>query len=129
MILVQKAVIKKDDKFLIMLRSPEAKNFPEHWDFPGGKLEPNEDPFAGIEREVMEETSLRVKALKVIGIYEFDFKKISKNTHRFTVYSVEIISGDVKLSFEHSGFKWATKEEILKLKIEPFIESYFKEHP
>ena len=115
--LVQKAVVKKDNKFLIVLRSPEAKYFPEHWDFPGGKLEPNEKPFVGIEREVVEETALKVKALKVVGVYELDLDNAGKNTHRFTVYSTKIASGDVKLSYEHLKFRWATKEEILQLKI------------
>lgn len=69
---IQKAVVKKDNKFLIILRSPNAKFFPEHWDFPGGKLEPGEEPFAGIEREVMEETNLKVKAINALGIYELE---------------------------------------------------------
>ena len=126
--LVQKAVIKNGDKFLILLRGPGAKKFPYYWDFPGGKLELNEEPFSGIEREVMEETSLKVKALKVIGIYEFDFENKGEKTHRFTVYSTKIISGNIKISFEHIEFRWATKEEILKLKIEPFMKAYFEEH-
>ena len=126
---VQKAVIKKDNKFLIVLRSPNAKFFPEHWDFPGGKLDLNEEPFAGIEREVLEETTLRVKALEVVGVYELDLinKDGEEVPHRFTVYSTEIISGDVKLGNEHLEFRWAAKEEILKLKIEPYMRLYFSE--
>ena len=127
--LIQKAVIKKDNKFLILLRSHKADYFPEYWDFPGGKLEPNEDPFAGIEREVVEETTLNVKALKVIGVYELDLDDAGEDTHRFTVYNIKIISGDVKIGHEHLEFRWTTKEEILQLKIEPFIPLYFKEHP
>ena len=129
MILVQKATIKKDDKFLIVFRSPKAKYYPEHWDFPGGKLEPNEDPFEGVEREVFEETSLKVKALEVLGVYELDSDNCGKNTHRYSVYSTKIISGDVKLSHEHTEFKWATREEILQLKIEPYMRLYFEERP
>ncbi|MBI3190649.1 NUDIX hydrolase [archaeon] len=127
--LIQKAVIKKDNKFLILLRSLGAKYFPEHWDFPGGALEPNEEPFAGIEREVFEETALKIKALKIVGIYELDLDNVGKNTHRFTVYSARIISGGVKPSHEHLRFKWATKNEILQLKIEPYVKLYFEEHP
>ena len=52
-----------------------------------------------------------------------------KIPHRLTIYSTKIISGDVKLSHEHLDFKWASKEEILQLKIEPFMKLYFKEHP
>ncbi len=128
--LIQKAIVKKNHQFLIVLRSPNAKFFPEHWDFPGGKLESNEEPFAGVEREVNEETSLKVKALKVVGTYEMELGyKGEKIPHRFTIYSTEVISGDVKLSNEHLEYKWATKEEILKLKIEPYIRSFFEEHP
>lgn len=121
--LVQKAIVKKGNKFLILLRSPKAENFPNHWDFPGGKLEEGEDPFRGIEREVFEETALQVKALDVVGAYEIVVDGVRT---RFTIYSAKIISGNVKLSHEHTGFKWATKEEILKLKIEPYIKLYFE---
>lgn len=124
---IQKAVIKKGSTFLIVLRSKKAVFFPEHWDFPGGKLEPNEEPFAGIEREIVEETGLKVKALGVVGVYEMVLKDIP---HRFSVYSTKSSSKnqEVKLSHEHTAFKWATKEEILKLKIEPYMVDYFKEH-
>ena len=70
--LIQKAVIKQGDKYLIGLRSENAKYFPLHWDFPGGKLEPGEEPFEGIVREVKEETNLDVRALAAIGVYQFD---------------------------------------------------------
>src|SRR3989338_6946509 len=68
--LIQKAVVKNGDKYLIGLRSENAKYFPLHWDFPGGKLEPNEDPFDGIKREVKEETDLDIKPLVILGVYE-----------------------------------------------------------
>lgn len=127
--LVQKAIIKKDNKFLIVLRSPNAKFFPEHWDFPGGKLEPGEELFVGIEREVIEETSLKIKALEIIGTYEIDLElKGEKIPQRFIVYSTDIVSGDVKISNEHLDFKWSTKEEILQLKIEPYMKLYFEEN-
>lgn len=125
---IQKAVIKRGNKFLIVLRSPKAIFFPEHWDFPGGKLELDEEPFAGIEREIIEETRLKVKALKVVGVYKMVLKDIP---HRFSVYSTKLPlkNKEVELSPEHTAFRWATKEEILKLKIEPYMIDYFKEHP
>lgn len=126
--LIQKAVVKKGNKYLILLRSKDARYFPEHWDFPGGKLESNEEPVKGIEREVFEETSLRVKASKVSGVYEFDLDNNGEGDHRFTVYLTKIVSGEVRLSFEHLEFKWASKKEISSLRVEPCIKSYFREH-
>ena len=46
-----------------------------------------------------------------------------------TVYSTSEIQGAVKLSPEHTAFRWATKEEILQLPIEDYIKIYFDEHP
>ena len=127
---IQKAVIRKDDKFLTVYRSPNAKYFPEYWDFPGGGLEEGENPFTGIEREVMEETGLKVKARKVVGVYEYDLDNAGRNTHRFTVYEIEPLSTfEVRLSHEHLEYAWSTKEEILAKRIEPFLIDYFKEHP
>lgn len=125
---IQKAVIIKDNKFLIVLRSPNAKYFPEHWDFPGGKLEHGEDPKEGIKREILEETSLHVEPIDVVGVYEMDLDNAGRNTHRFTVFSTKIISGKVKISFEHMDFKWISKEELLGMKIEPFMKQYLKDN-
>lgn len=128
MIQLQKGVIKKGNKFLIVLRAPDSKRFPKHWDFPGGKLEPGEKPTDGLIREVFEETSLKIKPLKLVGVYDLDLDNIGKLTHKFNVYSTEVLSGEVKLSHEHTDFKWATKEEILKLKIEPYMRLFFKDN-
>ncbi len=121
----QKAIIKKDDKYLILHRSPKAKVFPNYWDFPGGKLEPGEEPFDGIEREVMEETGIKIKAKKVLGKYEMEYKG---DWLKFVVYQVDVLSElKIELSHEHTEYKWLTKDEILKLKIEPYISMYFDE--
>ncbi|MBD3313439.1 NUDIX domain-containing protein [Candidatus Woesearchaeota archaeon] len=115
---------------MILLRSPDAAFFPEHWDFPGGKLEPAEDPKKGIEREVSEETKLRIDAREVLGTYDMDLEKDGQSIpHRFAVYSAEVLEGEVKMSHEHTDFRWATKEEILELKIEPYMRLFFEETP
>jgi len=111
--LIQKAVIKRDDKYLILLRSPKSKYFPLHWDFPGGKLEPNETPIQGIEREVNEETNLKTEAQKIIKEYDLNIKSYQESiSHRFTLFETKIIEGDVKISDEHLEYRWATKNEI-----------------
>ncbi len=125
MYLIQKAIIKRGDKFLTLLRSPKAQFFPNHWDFPGGRLEPGEDAAHGVEREVLEETSLAVKAIEPVAIYEMSLDGSGQVTHRFTLHTARIISGEVRLSHEHTDFKWATKEELLAMQTEPYIVYYF----
>ena len=121
---IQKAVVMKDGKYLIILRSQNTKFFPGHWDFPGGKLEPDEDPKTGIAREILEETGLRAVIQDVVGVYEIDL--VPEYQHRFIVYMTSDVDGDLRLSPEHTDFRWATKEEILQLPIEPYIRLYFE---
>ena len=118
---VQKAAIKRGNKYLVLLRSPNAKYFPKHWDFPGGKLDKEEDPIKGIKREIFEETSLKLDNLKKIGYYEFDFDNIGEKTHKFTIYLAESKKGSIRISDEHTKFRWVTKSELARLKYEPYI--------
>ena len=124
---IQKAVVMNGDKYLVLLRSARASFFPEHWDFPGGKLEKSENPFLGIEREIFEEIGLRIKATRVAGIYEM----IIENTSlRFVVYETKPLETyNIILSPEHSAFRWATRDELLTLRVEPHILKYLEEHP
>jgi 8-oxo-dGTP diphosphatase len=122
---VQKAVVKKEEKYLILRRSRKAKHFPEHWDFPGGKVKKGEAPEKGIAREIFEETGLKVEIIKKIAEYNVD---VGEKERIFVLYKTRFVAGDVKLSKEHTEFKWATKAEILKLLVEPYIMLYFKNH-
>lgn len=122
--IILKAIIKKDDKFLVLLRSEKARYFPLHWDFPGGTLEENEDPEDGIIREVLEETGLKIGIIAKLKTYEFDLDNAKKITHRFVIYKAEVISGKFKISEEHLAYKWLTKDELLRLPIEAYMRSY-----
>ena len=123
--IIQKAVIKKGNQYLVLLRHDHAKFFPDHWEFPGGKLKVGEEQFEGIEREVVEETSLGIKALEVVGSYEIE---VLGESYQFLIYSTKILSGDVNLSDEHINYKWVTKEELMQLKTDPSIKLYFEEY-
>ena len=57
--------IEKDDSYL-MLNRIKAPNM-GLWNGVGGKLEPNEDKFHGIKREITEETGLIIETVKYHG--------------------------------------------------------------
>jgi 8-oxo-dGTP diphosphatase len=128
MLKLNKVAIVRGDKYLILKRSPNAVRFPNLWDFPGGRLEPDEKPEDGAIREVKEETTIDVKIIKKLGAYEFDFDNLGKTSHQFSVYESEVIGDDeVVLSSEHSEYRWLTKEDVLKLQIQFFMVEFFKE--
>jgi 8-oxo-dGTP pyrophosphatase MutT (NUDIX family) len=86
-----------------------------HWDFPKGKMEKGESEEETIRREVREET----------GITDIDFKDFREGiNYSFrrdgeTVYKEVIFrlartkEKEVKLSFEHTAYKWLPYEEAL----------------
>lgn len=117
----QKAALIENNKYLILKRSPSSKNKPNTWDFPGGKLEQGEDLVEGFQREVKEETGLLIRPVKPL----FTFHSPSQDKERvFIVYLCESEGGTITLSNEHSEFRWATKEEILKLKISAWLRAF-----
>ena len=62
MMTVVAALIKKDNKVLIAKRSTGDPNVLGKWEFPGGKVENNENEFETIEREIKEEFELVIEA-------------------------------------------------------------------
>jgi len=75
------------------------------WNFPGGHLDFNESVFDCAEREVMEETGIKIKNLKQ-GLYTNDiFKK--ENKHYITVFIIaEYKSGEPKVLEPEKCEQW-----------------------
>ena len=56
---VAAAVIERPGEFLLAQR-PSGKPYPGYWEFPGGKIEPGEDPRTALARELQEELGIEV---------------------------------------------------------------------
>ena len=73
---------------------------------------------------MIEETTLEIKPIEIIAVYDVKLK--DGREPQISLYSIEWFKGDVKLSDEHTDFKWATKEEILELDTEPYLPHFVK---
>lgn len=60
------AVVLDDAGRVLLFRHTYRNDYP--WGIPGGWLRANEDPIEGVEREIYEESGLRVKALHPLVI-------------------------------------------------------------
>jgi len=121
----QKALIKKSDKYLILLRSDNHPVFGGYWDLPGGRLEDGEELEEGLKREVNEETSLDIDVSD--RIFKPEMTVFDKPT-TFYVYEIANYSGAVTLSKDHSEFRWVTVKELKKMLIFPYILVLLKHH-
>ncbi len=105
------AIIQKEDKFLFIKRSNYIDTAAGYWCPVSGRLEENETQIEALEREVMEEVGLRVKALEKIC-------EIPSHNNQFTLHfwATEIISGEASIiSNEATDFKWVTLEQMKQL--------------
>lgn len=102
------AIVKKDDKILLGIRGKEPNR--GKWVLPGGKVEFLESLSSTLEREILEETGLKVKAENVIGVYEI---LKPPDEHRVIVYCwANYLSGTLKPSSDIMDAKLFSREEV-----------------
>lgn len=87
------------------------------WCLPGGGMEPGESAAEACEREVLEETGLRVRVKRLVGIYSHsDQLTAYPDGGRFQIvalhFEAEITGGEPKLSNETSDFGYFMLREI-----------------
>jgi 8-oxo-dGTP diphosphatase len=92
-------IIWKDDKVLIAKRKPE-KSLGGYWEFPGGKVEQNEDPIDSLKRELLEELGLEIS-----NIYYF-----GQNIHEYETFSIELIA--FECVFEKATFELKDHDDV-----------------
>ena len=109
---VTAAVIFQDNKILCVQRNENKYDYiSKKWEFPGGKVEENEQLEETIKREIQEELNL------IIGVKSF----LIQVNHQYPDFKLkmdtlicEISSGDLELN-EHIDYKWLYVYELRKL--------------
>lgn len=117
----------KEGKFLMLLRS--AIKYPEagaKWEIGGGRINPSTPLLENLKREVMEETGLEITGEPKL-IAAQDIIRPHKHIVRLT-YTGQA-DGEVKISDEHTEYKWVNQEELQKLEpIDPILKEVFEKY-
>ncbi len=66
-LLVTAAILQKDGRILLTQRLPGSRHG-GLWEFPGGKLDPEESPEEGLQREIREELGIDVQVGAVFDV-------------------------------------------------------------
>ncbi|WP_405934782.1 NUDIX domain-containing protein [Streptomyces longwoodensis] len=103
-------VVREDGRLLAIRRADNGT-----WELPGGVLELDETPEAGVVREVQEETGVHVEVDELTGVY--------KNTTRgivALVFRCKPSGGAERTSDESTAVSWLTPEEVSERMSEVF---------
>jgi ADP-ribose pyrophosphatase YjhB (NUDIX family) len=83
------------------------------WTMPGGWADVGDVPSEAAEREAWEETGFRVKARKVIGVYDANRIAPLQLFHAFkVVFLCDLLGGEARPSRETSEVGFFSREEI-----------------
>ncbi|MFR8039257.1 MAG: NUDIX domain-containing protein [Anaerovoracaceae bacterium] len=115
---VRVIILNEENKMLMVKQHHEGKDI---WMVPGGGIEDGESSFEAAEREVFEETGIKVKTDRLIWHVE----EVSDRGQRFVnFFTAEIAGGSLKLGMdpefdaEHQVLRevgFFSKEEIMSL--------------
>ncbi|MGM0904870.1 (deoxy)nucleoside triphosphate pyrophosphohydrolase [Mesobacillus maritimus] len=110
------AIIENDqNEILCALRSPKM-SMGNQWEFPGGKVEENEEPYSALVREISEELGCRLETSREI---------FNENTHEYDSFVINLLSIKAKIVLgtpiakEHSKLIWLKRENLESLKWAP----------
>ncbi len=102
-----RALVKIDDKVLLLRRSSGNLKYIGQLELPGGKVEFGESPESALRREVTEETGQEISALQLFKLVSW-MDTVERDTqHIIIVYLVGLANGArIILSEEHDKFVW-----------------------
>ena len=110
------AILRRDDLILLAQR-PEGKHLALKWEFPGGKVEPGEDPQAAMIRELKEELGCEVEIMA----------GLPRSSHAYERGVVEMIPFVCRLAsdsaephpHEHAALAWVALEALATYDLAP----------
>ncbi len=104
------AILVKDGRLLLGLRSAGRASHPDVWDMIGGHVEAGECDEQAIIRELVEEIGVAATELALIETVDVE------DTHRLAIFRVSGWTGEpAPCNSEHSRLGWFTPEEACAL--------------
>jgi 8-oxo-dGTP diphosphatase len=114
-VLVVCALIIRNWQVLMERHAPDGINSDEFkWDIPGGKVECGESPEDAVVREILEETGLEIRVIRMVPTLRTSVWQNSKGMRHWILaaYVCEIVSGEPLLN---DDLQWIDEADIQRL--------------
>lgn len=102
------AVLGAADGRVLIARRPEDGLLGGLWEFPGGKVKPNETLPAALQREIREELMAEIEVGAPVGVYRHAFTHFKITLHAFRA---TLLNGTQPQALEHSALAWVHPHE------------------
>jgi 8-oxo-dGTP diphosphatase len=109
-ILVTAGVTIRDGKVLVAKRN-KGSHLEGLWEFPGGKLEPNESPEECLAREFREELGVDIQVGKILEVV---YHRYPEKNVLLLFYSSDLVEGEPK-PLDVAELAWVPKVDLLEL--------------
>lgn len=96
---------------VLIAQRPAGKHMAGGWEFPGGKVEPGEEPRAGLVRELREELGIEVHEAAPLIAYEHEYP------HRRVLLDLWVVtrySGEPQ-PLDAPALQWAAIEDLERI--------------
>lgn len=101
---------------MLLTQRPRGTHLEDHWEFPGGKIEPDEDPREALARELREELGVE----SAVGdIVECTFWRYPTKSVLLLFFRCEIPESAEIQHLEVSDHRWVTDGELSELQMPP----------
>ena len=110
------AIIENNQQEIFCALRSHQMSLPNLWEFPGGKVEQDEDTFVALEREIKEEFNCRIVT---------DNQIFTETTHDYGSFIIDLIAIKATLIdkepvlTEHAQYIWLKRDNLFSLNWAP----------
>ena len=108
------AIIRQNGRILITQRRDDV-HLARLWEFPGGKVEPDESLEVALQREIVEELGIEIRVDDEFFTIDYEYPAKSVRLHFF---NCSVIEGEAK-PLEVADLRWVKPEDIQNYQFPP----------
>jgi 8-oxo-dGTP diphosphatase len=110
-VLVSAAIVVEDRRVLVTQRKT-GTHLAGAWEFPGGKVEPGEDPREALRRELREELGIDVHVGEIVDVTFHRYEEADKAVLLLFFEAARDAGSADPRALDVAAFRWATRHEL-----------------
>ena len=108
------AIIMRDHQVLLCQRAP-GKHLAGSWEFPGGKVEEDEEAVAALQREIREELAFSIEVGEALPALEHHYPALSL---RLQAFPCRLAPSSLEpRALEHAAIRWMPLQDVETLEL------------